>query len=83
MRKTQALLNTPVVQESIYNGQGSVYNGQGSIYNEGDPTLARSPKTRDYRLVALWAMSNILSFTMGYYIKTKYYTVNCLDGSHS
>ena len=32
-------------------------------------------------LMVLWLMSNVLTFTVGYYVRTKYFNDDCLDGS--
>ena len=72
--------------------QGSLV-GELSEFNELNQPLSNpfqdkkkehKSKRRGTCLIALWLMSNILTFTAGYYVKTKYFNDNCLvidDGS--
>ena len=74
MRKTQASLNDPI-NDPI----------KDSIFAVDNPTVIQTfddgKKRRCRCLTAIWLMSNILTFTAGYYVKTKYFMDDCLDGS--
>ena len=75
MRKTQVSLNDPI-KDSIFTVDNSI---------GGDPTVIQTFDDGRKRwcrcLTAMWLMSNILTFTVGYYVKTNYFMDDCLDGS--
>jgi len=72
MRKTKASMNdsiftvedTPAIQTFDYSSTVQTLNG--------------GKKKRCLCLSVIWLMSNILTFTVGYYVKTKYFKDNCL-----
>ena len=57
-----------------------------SIFTTDDPTIVQTTiqtfddgkRRRRFCLSAIWLMSNILTFTVGYYVKTMYFKDDCL-----
>jgi len=80
MRKTQATLNDPLndpINDSIFTTGNSIGRDSTVIqtFNDGSKRRCRC-------LTLLWLMSNILTFTAGYYVKTTYFIDDCsTDGS--
>ena len=64
MRKSQGI----EIQESMFTGDESI-----TIQPSND-----GKRRRDRCMIAIWLMSNIITFTVGYYVKTKYFKDNCL-----
>ena len=75
MRKTQVSLNDPI-KDSIFTVDNSIGKDHTVIHTFDD-----GRKRRCRCLTAIWLMSNILTFTVGYYVKTNYFMDDCLDGS--
>ena len=49
-----------------------------SILGTEQPNHVNKNKSKRCCLAAIWLMSNILTLTIGYYVKTKYFKDNCL-----
>ena len=77
MRKTSGMIQPTGMRQTMGNLDESILNSETSIQQFHDR------KRRNFACkTGLWIVTNVLTFIIGYYVKSKYYVDDCSnDGS--